>query len=275
MVLLALITQGKENLRSIPPDLTVPKMMEGAPGPGKRVRQAWPEEKGTAIHHALYLPPEWKPGGTYPVLVEYAGNGGYRNLLGDSCDGVPEGCSLGYGITAGRGAIWLCLPFVDKAGKKNTSNWWGDPEASEEYTVRTIKRVCSQFGGDPKRVVLCGFSRGSIGCSFIGLRDEKVSALWRGFICHSHFDGVISWGYEGSDAEAAKKRLARLNNRPVFISHEVSTAKTRGFLKHNQIEGRFTFVDLPYPNHSDQWTLRDIKEREKLREWWREIIRTD
>lgn len=35
----------------------------------------------------LYLPPDWRPGEKYPILVEYPGNGGYRNALGDICTG--------------------------------------------------------------------------------------------------------------------------------------------------------------------------------------------
>ena len=47
----------------------------------------------------------------------------------------------------------------------------------------------------------------------IRMTDDEVAALWCGFICHSHYDGVRSWGYAGDDRAAATERLARLGDR--------------------------------------------------------------
>ena len=55
-------------------ELSTPPMVEGEPGAGLRVRQVAPEYIGTEVHHALYLPVDWKPGELYPVIVEYTGN---------------------------------------------------------------------------------------------------------------------------------------------------------------------------------------------------------
>jgi hypothetical protein len=38
------------------------------------------------------------------------------------------------------------------------------------------------------------------------------------------------------------------------------------------VPGRFTFVDLPYRNHTDVWVLRDIPERRRLRQWVRDVL---
>src|ERR1700722_11516134 len=51
-------------------DLDPPAMTIGAPAAGKRVRAALPGY-GYGVYHALYLPPDWHPGGRYPVVVEY------------------------------------------------------------------------------------------------------------------------------------------------------------------------------------------------------------
>ena len=59
------------------------------------------------VYHSLYLPKDWKAGKQYPVIVEYAGNGPYRNRQGDICTGKVEDCNLGYGISGGEGFIWL------------------------------------------------------------------------------------------------------------------------------------------------------------------------
>jgi hypothetical protein len=103
---------GAQDIRDVPADLTVPGMGDGVPVAGKRVRQVHPDYKGTSVHHALYLPDDWIPGKSYPVIVEYTGNGGYRNEFGDACDGRVEGASLGYGISGGSGCIWMLPPFA-------------------------------------------------------------------------------------------------------------------------------------------------------------------
>src|SRR3954463_7270836 len=89
------------DISTVPPDLTVPEMTDGPPAPGLRVRHTTAGWEKTEIYGALYLPPEWQPGGRIPVLVEWAGNGGYKNAFGDISTGRPEGSKLGYGLTEG------------------------------------------------------------------------------------------------------------------------------------------------------------------------------
>lgn len=262
------MAQGADWQQTIP-DLTVPVITEGPPAAGKRVCQKTKGWEKTDVHHLVYLPPDWKPDAKLPLLIEYAGNGPFINKLGDTCDGSVESCVLGYGISAGQGFIWACLPFIEKAegGMRNAQKWWGDLDESKQYTVKTVHDICTRFGGDAKRVILCGFSRGSIACNFIGLHDDKIAKLWCGFVCHSHYDGVRTWPYAGADQESARSRLRRLGSRPQWISHEVSTADTEAWLKSTAIEGDWTFKSLPFPNHSAAWVLRDLPERKKLREW--------
>jgi hypothetical protein len=33
------------------------------------------------------------------------------------------------------------------------------------------------------------------------------------------------------------------------------------------VAGNFTFVPVPFRNHSDAWVLRDVPERRRLRAW--------
>lgn len=256
---------------SVPEDLAVPEVMEGVPLAGKRVKLTAPGFEGTAVHHAIYLPTDWAPGKKYPVLFEYAGNGGYANArLGDTCDGSVEGCHLGYGLSAGRGFIWVCLPFVEITNhqKQNAEKWWGDVEESLRYCHAAIDQTCARFGGDPNALVLCGFSRGSIACNFIGLHDDKIAARWRAFFCYSHYDGVrTGWPYAGADRVSAMDRLQRLQGRPQFICMERSTGEIENYLKLTGVSGNFIFVTIPFENHNDRWVLRDIPERQRAREW--------
>ena len=264
--------EKKNNLNDIPSDIVVPKMIEGKPAAGKRVKHHWPGENNTAIHHALYLPENWNAKSKWPVIIEFAGNGGYKNNLGDVSLGTVEGCSLGYGITKGRNAIWACLPFVDSKNKQNATNWWGDADATVEYTLRSVKNICEQYQGDAENIILAGFSRGSIACSYIGLRNTEIAKLWKGLICHSHIDGVTQWPYKDSDKQSALLRWQRLQGRAAFISHEVSTEKAKEFLTTNKVVGNFTFMDLPFPNHSDKWVLKDLEERKKVQAWFEKLI---
>ncbi len=264
-------TSTLPDLSTVAADLSVPEITEGPPAAGKRVYATASGWENTRVRHSLYLPVGWQPGGApLPVLVEYAGNGGYRNAFGDACDGGVEGCRLGYGISGGRGFLWLCLPYVEphEDGKRNAVKWWGDVQESKRYCLAAVRETCARYGGDPARVVLCGFSRGSIGCNYLGLHDDEIAALWRAFICHSHYDGVSErWPYAGADRASALQRLARLRGRPQFISHEGGTGAIEAWLNSTGIEGAWTFMPIPFRNHSDAWVLRDLPERARLREW--------
>lgn len=261
------------NLNDLKSDLVVPEVTDGKPEPGKRVRQVNPGFEAWKLAHVLYLPPEWKAGGQYPVIVEYPGNGGYQNKYGDRCSGRPEDCKLGYGVSGGKGFIWVCLPFVDPKAKAVALNWWGDADATAAYCRQTVARMCEEFGGDPKAVILAGFSRGAIACGYIGLRDDATAKLWRAMIAHSHYDGVRRWGYPDDDADAARQRLARFKGRPQFVTHEQSVEDTRKFLAGSESGVEATLRKLPYPNHTDAWVLKDIPERAELRKWLADVLK--
>jgi hypothetical protein len=241
------------------------------------VRHQLPEFVGTDLFHALYLPTNWERGKRHAVICEYPGNGPFQNQLGDTNSGRLEDCNLGYGASGGRDFIWVCLPLVDPVKKQHVRQWWGDAEASVAYCKATVKQVCDEFGGDSDRLVLCGFSRGAIACNYLGLRDDKIAQLWKCMIVHSHYDGVRRWPYADSGRDSALVRLRRLADRPQFITHEGSIVETRKFLQDSQI-GQFdrflTLVALPFPNHSDDWVLRPLAEREQLRKWMAKTMET-
>ncbi len=105
------------NLHQFPSDISIPPISDEQPNPGKRVRQRNTGYEDWNLYHVLYLPIDWKPDQTYPIIAEYPGNGGYKNKLGDESLGRPEDCKLGYGATKGKGVIWVSLPFVDTGRK--------------------------------------------------------------------------------------------------------------------------------------------------------------
>ena len=251
------------------PDLVIPPVEDTPPAPGKRVRHRWKGFEASGIYHLVYLPTDWEKEKSYPVIFEYPGNR-YR-----SSPGTIEGCEIGYGISGGKGVIWICLPFVDPATDLHAPQWWGDVAATVQYAKRSARKVGENFGGDPDQYFLAGFSRGAIACNYIGLHDDEIAALWRGFICHSHYDGVKKWGYAASDRASAKTRLARLGDRPQFISHERTTEATRTYLATAFPKGRFTFLSLPFGEHTARWVLRDIGPREQLRTWFSQALQSE
>ena len=236
-----------------------------------------PGFEGTAAHHTIYLPAGWSPAKRFPVLFEYAGNGNYSNpKLGDACDGSVKSCHLGSGLSGGEGFIWVCLPFVEKKDgtRQNARLWWGDVEESVRYCQEAVDQTCARFGGDPEALILCGFSRGSIGCNFIGLQTERLAARWRAFVCYSHYDGVrTTWPYANADRASALERLRRLRGRPQLICMERSTGEIEDYLRQTGVAGDFTFVTIPFANHNDRWVLRDLPERKTAREWLARVLR--
>jgi hypothetical protein len=262
-------------------DLTTPAMTTGEPASGRRVRQVAPEYRGTDVHHALYLPVDWKPAGTYPVIVEYTGN----EWPPSGSTGEVRDANLGYGLSGGRGCIWVTLPFVERGRTTNAVLWWGDRRATVDYCATNLPRVCEGFGGDASRVVVCGFSRGAIGVSYIGLADDDIAGLWRAFFAHDHFDGELSWPYPESDRPSALERLARLAGRPVLVSGVAATRVRDGFLAALDDVARFTFLDVPTERifaipegavvhpHTDLWMHRESPFRAKARAWLADVLR--
>ena len=245
-------------------------MTEEKPAPGKRVRQVAPEYKGTKVYHTLYLPTDWQKAKRYPILVEYTGN----KFPACGSTGEVKNANLGYGLSGGEGFIWVSMPYIQKGRKENAVTWWGDRQATIDYCKDNLPRICAEFGGDPENLFICGFSRGAIACSYIGLADDEIAALWKGMIAHDHFDGHQKWGYPQSDRTSALERLARLKGRSVLVC-----GNANDYLKKYPELGNFTFLPVPVAKifdipdgpvihrHTDLWAHRDSLTRQKARAW--------
>jgi hypothetical protein len=268
------------DMATVPADLRIPELSDGPPAAGKRVRL---ELFANTPPVVLYLPTDWTPGKRFPVIIELAGNGNYKNAFGDISNGLPEGSCLGYGLTGGRGCVWACVPFLNGPGDTVAVTWWGDapdyrPDSTVAFLKRAVPDLCERYSGDPERVILCGFSRGAIAANAIGLHDAEISGLWRGFVCFSHYDGVNQgWPFAGSDRPAALKRLARLAGRPQLVCHESGIGKwnletTRRHLDSSSVAGDFTFLETGFRNHHDAWLLRPSAARIAAREWLSRVL---
>ena len=218
------------------------------------------------------------------MLIEYAGNK-HHGTNGDISTGRPEGSKMGYGISGGRGFIWVCLPYLNVKGDDIALTWWGDAKnrtarPTLDYCHKAVPWICKKYGGDPDRVILCGFSRGAIACNYLGLYDNETAKLWRAFIPYSHYDGIRTWPYPASDRDSALARLKRLAKRPQFICHEtingqqIGLDSTKSYLDSTGIQAPLTFKETGFRNLSDAWILRSCPTRKALRHWLKSILTT-
>lgn len=296
---LADLTDGSTlDVTTIPPDLITPEVVSANPAPGKRVFQTLPGYEKSTVRHALYLPTDWIEGETYPIIAEFTGNNGT----------VASGkAAQGYGISDGKAYIWVTLPFVSEDGQKDMEWWWGDPDRTADYTKAAIESICKQWGGNPKAVILTGYSRGAIACNYIGLRNDPIAKIWLGMVPVSHYDNR-SWNQTKPERALRVERLRRLGDTPQYVCGETHLAKKhndsrllalirergftdietatrelnlksileqegiRDYITNNHPEAKVTFDTFPWVNHNGEWILRDTPARKRLRHWVNQLV---
>gem|GEM_PF-299643 len=263
------------DMRDVSPDLVPPLTHKpGDATPGRKM--ALPVQSVSA--NTLYLPTNWNQNQKWPILVELPGNWSDRNDRGDDCSGMNGDGALAFGLSGGYGAICLSVPFLSSDGKSLMSTWWGDPPMYDAApTIANLKAViaetCEKYNGDPNRVILVGFDRGSIAVNAVGLSSDHAAGRWKAAVCFSHYDGVGNWAFAKSDAASAIERLKRLGSRPQFIISEspadgpALSDQAKEFIEKSGVQGDFTFATTGFLNHSDQWALRPSPARTQLREW--------
>jgi predicted esterase len=247
------------------PEPARPPMTEGEPMPGKFVKQQSEEFRGTGVHHGLYLPTNWQPGRTYPVIVEYAPN------RWEELTGKVEDCRLGFHLSGGRDFIWGVFPYVDPTKKENVVWWWGSEDATIEYCLTNLRRICTQFGGDPNAVLFTGFSRGAIAAGYLALRHDSIADVWLGFLPHSHIDGGRF------TPDGARERLGRTRGRPTFVTYGSDDDG-----KNESPKGARILRELGFPvverelaglKHTDRFLEADSLVRREMRNWIAAVLK--
>lgn len=250
--------------------LDVPDMTREKAGAGKRVRYQLSRERDGEIYSALYLPLNWEPGKKYPVMVEFPGNIFYS---AKSCwsTGRPEQCQMGYGITRGENAIWVSLPFVDRENHQIAESGFGSNSGRDTvlYTRETVEHICSHWGGDRQNLYLCGFSRGSIACGYIGLADDDIAKLWKAIIGCQHYDGS-SW--KQSRMDEAVLRAPRFRGEAIF-QVDNQQEKYQTVVDATDPAVSWTWVRSGLGYHATAMFLDDRPAMKTLRQWYQKLLK--
>jgi len=242
----------------------VPEVTDGTPAPGRRVRVRLAGESQPALHAVLQLPEDWTPGRRWPLLVEYPGN--LFHVPGCRSPGLPEQGVIAAGMTLGRGSICLGLPFVDRRWGRIAESGWGNPDETVAYALAMLAQVRDDWGADPANTVLTGFSRGALACGYIGLRDDRLSAWWKGFHACQHYDGD---GWNGATWEGAMARARRFRGRSVF--HTDNSAERFQPLM-DAMGAPATFVKSGLGAHATAMFLDDRTSTLQVRGWYRDLV---
>ncbi|MDF1658895.1 MAG: hypothetical protein P1U58_14865 [Verrucomicrobiales bacterium] len=263
----SIVLRGKRGEVNLPEGrVIVPEIEKGAPSPGRRVRYRLAGDENSGIYSVLYLPPSWEKGSQYPVIVEYPGN----IFLNRKCysTGLPDQCVIGYGMTKGKGVIILSLPFLDRTADRIIESGFGNIDDTTAYAKSAIEEVIEKFGGDRDNMVLTGFSRGSIACGFIGLRDDEIASYWKGIHGCQHYDGS-SW--RESKMEEAVERAKRFQGIAIFQTDN-DRKKYAPLVATTDPSVEWTWAKSGLGFHATAMFLDDRPSTVQLREWFRLLI---
>ncbi|MGY6647968.1 hypothetical protein [Wenyingzhuangia sp. IMCC45574] len=261
--------------------LITPTMVNEKPSAGKRVKVVPKEHLKTDLFYSLYLPKNYNKEKSYPVIVEYTGN----YYPPTQSTGNLKDASLGYAIAQNIDAIWICLPYVTKEYKQSLK-WWGNEHNTIDYALKNIKDVCLEYNGNSGQIFIIGFSRGAIAVNYLGLHNDTIADVWRGFFSHDHYDGQRKWGkYWAKDLDsyraAAKVRAKRLNGRASLISNNRINGKK--YIDGNGITnyGVFTYIkpDIEKATkgqnlhpHNDLWMHTQLEDAQKVFSWFKNTL---
>ncbi len=252
--------RGPLERHDFPGRLVVPTASEGLPGPGKRVYMTI---AGSPVRYVLYLPKDWDPDRSFPIIAEYSGNIFYfKNTY--STGKADEG-NIGYGMSKGEGMIWVNLPFLSADRTREQLDGFGNLDATADFARNVIREVVEKYSGDSGAVFLAGFSRGGAACGYIGLRNNDIADVWLGFHSVGGGDGA---GWFGSEMTGALERGARMKGRSSFITDGAPWQDVLGRLKQP-----FRYMDSQIGAHVDTMFLDNRPSTLAMRKWLAEVLR--
>lgn len=71
----------------------------------------------------------------YPVIVELSAGTKFR--LSNSSGEVKD-ANLGFGLSGGKGYLWVSMLYVPVGGQENAHTWWGEMDATVGYCLKNL-----------------------------------------------------------------------------------------------------------------------------------------
>jgi hypothetical protein len=273
------------------------------PAPGKRVMLTAAGWAHTKAFHTLLLPAEWTTAEkSWPLLVEFPGNGCGPGGPAELNDCGSIWTTQGWGVGLGRQYLWLTLPFLTRDLGNDTQNsmyWWGCSrggipgglqsdacDSNDTFTTTTtlayakaaIAQTLAQFHGRASRVLVLGHSRGAIATQAIAGADDEIASLWAGAAAFSHYDGAETWPYSShaGGAAGAVQRAQRLSRLPKFLTGECDLESGVAFdwlRDEAKVDtGKVHALGSGFREHTGFWILRPSAARSQLRAWVAAIL---
>jgi hypothetical protein len=244
--------------------LLLPIIEEGLPTPGKLVRvylDEYPE-----AYYVVFLPYNFKDAEReWPMVFESPGNT-YKEIS----SGFPDEIFLGYGLTRGMDYICVGVPFIDEDGRILRS-YCREPMATVNFWLAVLEDLNEKFHIDNDRILLSGFSRGSVSTSYIGNYNDSISTKWAAYFAHSHFDGCCQ-----TVLGSPKERINRIKTKKVLISvgeNDIAKKCSKEAYERLIDDGiSATYIEIPNLDHSPAWLLEESESAEKARRWLRDTL---
>ena len=106
----------------------------------------------------------------------------------------------------------------------------------------------------------------ALACGFIGLRDDRIAALWKGFHACQHYDGD---GWNGATEAGALELARRFRGKAVFQTDN-SRAKFQAVMDAMRVP--VTWADSGLGAHATAMFLDDRPSTQELRRWFRKLV---
>ena len=249
--------------------LTVPEIEEGVPEPGKRVKVYLDNYPG--INYTLFLPYNFTNVGKWGVICEVSYSG-------------FEASTLGYGMSRGLDYLLISLPILNTNGDDLLDYYYpDDPLPTADCWLAILNDLNKKFVVDNDKIILSGFSRGSICVNYIGNCNDTISSKWAAYFGYAHFDGccqIIPWGIH-------EERINRISGKKFLIAvGENDIAENCSKNAYNQLKDKgFPVTYIEHPDvHTDKWKneahnpfwiLEDSEVAEEARNWLRNLFTED
>ena len=111
-------------------------------------------------------------------------------------------------------------------------------------------------------------SRGSIACGYIGLRNDKISKLWKGIVGCQHYDGS---NWRESNMEDAVQRAPRFSGKAIF-QVDNSQEKYQQVVDATDPSVKWTWTRSALGYHATAMYLDDRPAMKQLRPWFRNLV---